>query len=166
MKKEYWIILVIILVLLLGYVGRHKVKRMLGMSTPAPVVQTTNVTPAPTQTTSSSSAMMVKNSILMTKTDSAKGDYLTDTKGMTLYVFDKDTKGVSNCTGSCLTTWPPYSAASAPVSMPSDVTTIKAADGTMMYAYKGMPLYYYQKDTKPGDTTGDGVGGVWHLAKP
>lgn len=167
MKKEYWIILVIVLVLVLGYVGRHRIKRMLGLTpTPVPVVQTENIIPIPTEASSSSSATVVNNTLLMTKNDPAKGDYLTDTKGMTLYIFDKDTKGVSNCSAACLKAWPPYSGASAPATLPTDVTVIKATDGKLMYAYKGMSLYYYANDSKSGDTTGDGVGGVWHLVKP
>ena len=34
-----------------------------------------------------------------------------------------------------------------------------------MWAYDGMPLYYWVKDKKPGDVTGDGVGSVWHVVK-
>ncbi len=46
------------------------------------------------------------------------------------------------------------------------MTVVKRTDGTLIYAYKGMPIYYYEKDQKAGDITGDGVGGVWHLVKP
>ena len=45
-----------------------------------------------------------------------------------------------------------------------DFTIVDRTDGTKMWAFKGMPLYLWIKDTKPGDTTGDGVGGVWHTA--
>jgi predicted lipoprotein with Yx(FWY)xxD motif len=34
-----------------------------------------------------------------------------------------------------------------------------------MWAYEGKPLYTYSKDKKPGDATGEGVGGVWRAAK-
>lgn len=43
---------------------------------------------------------------------------------------------------------------------------VESHDGKRQWAYNGKPLYLFAKDTKPGDTTGDGVGGVWHLAKP
>ena len=38
-------------------------------------------------------------------------------------------------------------------------------DGAEQWAFKGMPLYYWAGDSKPGDTNGDGVGGVWHVLK-
>lgn len=88
---------------------------------------------------------------------------LTDANGMTLYIFDKDTEGVSNCYDQCAEKWPPLFAEEG--AMPEgDFTIVERTDGTRMWAYKGMPLYYWVEDTKPGDTTGDGVGGVWHLA--
>src|SRR5258706_8403802 len=46
--------------------------------------------------------------LLMTQRSASKGEYFADTKGLTLYIFDNDTKGVSNCTGTCLALWPPY----------------------------------------------------------
>jgi predicted lipoprotein with Yx(FWY)xxD motif len=86
---------------------------------------------------------------------------------MTLYTFDKDTAGVSNCTGTCSTIWPPYtSGATAQGQFPTNITVITRADGSKQFAYKGMPLYYNQKEVKPGDIMGDGIGGVWHLVKP
>jgi predicted lipoprotein with Yx(FWY)xxD motif len=47
-----------------------------------------------------------------------------------------------------------------------DYTIITRDDGSKQWAYKGKPLYLWSKDQKPGDTTGDGVGKVWHTAKP
>jgi len=88
---------------------------------------------------------------------------LTDAKGMTLYTFDKDTAGVSNCYDKCAAAWPP-AMASADAKADGDFTLVKRTDGSMMWAYKGMPLYLWIKDTKPGDTTGDMVGNVWHTA--
>lgn len=92
---------------------------------------------------------------------------MTDLKGMTLYTFDKDKVGVSNCTGSCITIWPPYTTSSNSATLPANMTTIKRADdGKMQYTWKGMPLYYYSKDTKSGDLLGDGFNGVWHIVNP
>ena len=89
---------------------------------------------------------------------------LTDAKGMTLYTFDKDAPGKSNCNGQCAVNWPPMMAAGAPPS--ADWTMVKRDDGAMQWAYKGKPLYGWIKDTKPGEMTGDGVGGSWHTAMP
>lgn len=93
-----------------------------------------------------------------------KGEVLTDSKGMTLYTFDKDAKGQSNCYDQCAKKWPPLTAASGAKAM-GDFSAVKRKDGSMQWAAKGMPLYLWQGDKKPGDTTGDGVGGVWHVAK-
>lgn len=88
---------------------------------------------------------------------------LTDAKGMTLYTFDKDEAGKSNCYDQCATNWPPL-AADAAAKADGDFTIVDRTDGTKMWAFKGKPLYLWVKDTKAGDTTGDGVGGVWHTA--
>ena len=96
--------------------------------------------------------------------DTAKGEILTDAKGMTLYTFDKDAKGMSNCYDDCATKWPPLMAA-AGAAADGDYTHVARKDGSMQWAYDGRPLYLWQKDKKPGDVTGDGVGGVWHVAK-
>jgi predicted lipoprotein with Yx(FWY)xxD motif len=82
---------------------------------------------------------------------------------MTLYIFDKDAVGVTNCYDQCAENWPPVIADAG--AMPEgDFTLVDRTDGSKMWAYKGWPLYYWVKDEKPGDTTGDGVGGVWHTA--
>lgn len=89
---------------------------------------------------------------------------LTNAAGMALYTFDKDAPGVSNCDAACLAIWPILSAEGG--GDEGDYTVITRADGTKQWAFKGMPLYTFVKDTKPGDRLGDGVKGVWHLAKP
>lgn len=88
---------------------------------------------------------------------------LTDFNGMTLYIFDKDTAGVSNCYDTCAEKWPPLFA-DADAMAEGDFSVVQRTDGSAMWAYKGMPLYYWYEDAAPGDTKGDGVGGVWHLA--
>lgn len=87
----------------------------------------------------------------------------TDAQGMTLYTFDRDSAGKSNCDGDCATRWPPF-AAEAGATAEGDWTVVERSDGSMMWAHKGKPLYTYADDQKAGDATGDGVGGVWHLA--
>jgi len=102
-----------------------------------------------------------------TKTgDSAKGKVLTNEKGMTLYVFDKDSKGKSACNGGCAANWPPLMAAAGTMGE-GDYSVIKRGDGSMQWAYKDRPLYSWKNDKKPGDITGDGfLNGAWHIAKP
>lgn len=86
---------------------------------------------------------------------------------MTLYVFDRDTahSGKSVCNGECATNWPPLVApvGAKPI---GNWSVVQRDNGTPQWAYQGKPLYYWVKDSKPGDATGDGVGKVWHTAKP
>lgn len=102
-----------------------------------------------------------------TKTgDSAKGKVLTDEKGMTLYIFDKDSDGKSVCNGPCAANWPPLMA-SGDAKTDGSYTIIIRDDGAKQWAYKGKPLYTWVKDTKPGDISGDGVANnAWHIAAP
>jgi predicted lipoprotein with Yx(FWY)xxD motif len=95
----------------------------------------------------------------------AKGPTLTDAKGMTLYTYDKDGAGKSACNGKCAENWPPLTA-DASAAAPAGYSVIARDDGQKQWAYKGKPLYGWVKDTKPGDTTGDGVNGSWHIATP
>jgi predicted lipoprotein with Yx(FWY)xxD motif len=97
--------------------------------------------------------------------DTSKGKVLVDGKGMTLYVFDRDATGKSNCNGQCFTNWPPLMAA-ADAKPSGDWTIVTRDDGGKQWAYKGKPLYTFHKDAKPGDVTGDGVNDVWHIAAP
>jgi predicted lipoprotein with Yx(FWY)xxD motif len=91
-------------------------------------------------------------------------EVLTDAKGMTLYIWDKDAVGVSNCYDQCAVNWPPL-LVPADTAVDGDWTLVDRKDSDMkIVAYKGWPLYLWIKDTKPGDTTGDGVGGTWHTA--
>ena len=92
---------------------------------------------------------------------------LTNAAGMTLYTFDKDTagNGKSVCNGPCATSWPPL-AATATDKASGDYTIVTRDDGAKQWAFKGKPLYLWVNDKKPGDKTGDGVGGVWKTAKP
>jgi predicted lipoprotein with Yx(FWY)xxD motif len=100
-----------------------------------------------------------------TTADTAKGKALVDNNGMTLYVFDRDTTGASNCNGVCATNWPPFKAA-ADVKGPAPWTVVTRSDGGKQWAYKGKPVYTFSKDAKPGDVKGDGVNAVWHVAAP
>jgi predicted lipoprotein with Yx(FWY)xxD motif len=92
---------------------------------------------------------------------------LTGANGMTLYVFDKDVagSGKSVCNGPCATNWPPLFASDSDAAS-GDYVVIVRDDGKKQWAFKGKPLYYWVKDQKPGDRTGDGVNNVWRVAKP
>jgi predicted lipoprotein with Yx(FWY)xxD motif len=94
-----------------------------------------------------------------------EGDMLVNSAGMTLYTFDKDADGVSACYDKCATNWPPLMA-DADAKAEGDWSLGERKDGAKQWAYKNKPLYLWIKDTKPGDTTGDNVNEVWHVARP
>jgi predicted lipoprotein with Yx(FWY)xxD motif len=96
----------------------------------------------------------------------AKGSVLTDTKGMSLYTFDKDSEGKSACNGACATNWPVLKA-EASDKADRGYSIITRDDGSKQWAYRGKPLYTFAKDAKPGEINGDGfLNGAWHLAQP
>ena len=97
--------------------------------------------------------------------ESAKGKVLTGENGMTLYTFKKDKAGVSNCNADCAKAWPPLMANSK-AKAEGAYSIITRKDGKKQWAKDGMPLYFYAKDTKAGDVTGDGFMGVWDAARP
>lgn len=92
---------------------------------------------------------------------------LTGPNGMTLYTFDRDTagSGKSVCNGQCAVNWPPLMAGDMDKAS-GDYSIITRDDGKKQWAIKGKPLYYWVKDSKPGDRTGDGFNKVWQLARP
>jgi predicted lipoprotein with Yx(FWY)xxD motif len=89
---------------------------------------------------------------------------LASKDGRTLYTFDKDQAGKSNCAGGCLAAWPAFTVAN-PKAANEEFTIITRDDGTPQWAYKGMPLYFFAGDAKPGEINGDGQGGVWHVIR-
>jgi predicted lipoprotein with Yx(FWY)xxD motif len=90
---------------------------------------------------------------------------LAGPSGLTLYWEDNDTATKSLCNGACATNWPPL-AATATDKPVGQFTIITRDDGTLQWAYAGHPLYYWKNDKAAGDTTGDGVAGRWHVARP
>jgi predicted lipoprotein with Yx(FWY)xxD motif len=99
------------------------------------------------------------------------GTYLVGPNGMTLYYFTRDiTPGQSACFGRCLEAWPPLLVEDGQELVAGDGVTgtlgaIPSEDGPMHATYRGRPLYYWQGDTEPGQTTGEGVGNVWFVAQ-
>mgnify|MGYP002717036655 FL=1 len=100
---------------------------------------------------------------MVARTD--KGEVLVDGRGMSLYTVDKDSDGKSVCEGKCATNWPPL-AAKAGDTPQGGFAPIARPDGSAQWSYKGQPLFGWVKDHRPGDVTGDGVNGIWHLARP
>ncbi len=95
----------------------------------------------------------------------ADGDkVLTDELGMTLYTFDKDSRNESVCYGHCAEKWSPFIAEFSDKVKAGWGMTVRK-DGVKQWTYNNQPLYTWIGDRNVGDTTGDGVSGVWHAAK-
>lgn len=84
---------------------------------------------------------------------------------MSLYTYDKDPAGVSKCIDECAVDWRP-ALLDAGTRLGENYSLLRRVDGTMQAAFRGKPLYLFSGDKTPGDTNGDGVDGVWHLARP
>lgn len=103
--------------------------------------------------------------------DTTIGAFLTGEDGKTLYVLTKDTPGVSTCTGSCATAWPPFvldagESAKGGADVTGSFGTLSRADGTTQVTYKDAPLYYFSGDASAGEVNGQGLNGVWFVASP
>jgi predicted lipoprotein with Yx(FWY)xxD motif len=101
------------------------------------------------------------------------GDVLVDRQGRTLYLFARDSGGMSACTGSCAANWPPLRVRGTPLvgtgAERSAVARTMRPDGATQLTYNGHPLYTFVNDKKPGDTSGEGVnafGGSWFAVSP
>lgn len=107
---------------------------------------------------------------LNVSTNAKYGSILTDSMGMTLYIFLNDTSTTSTCSGACTNNWPAVLTNGSPVAGNGvDATklgTTTRPDGTTQVTYNGHPLYYFAKDTKPGDANGQGIKNIWYVVSP
>lgn len=97
-------------------------------------------------------------------TDTPLGSMLVDNAGITLYVFENDIAGVSNCAGGCLNAWPPLMTDGAPVALDgvsANLDFIESDDGTKQATVNGLSAYYFASDVAPGDANGQGRGDFW-----
>lgn len=149
-------------------------------ATPAPTsapaaeptaASTTAPTSAPeaTTTAATTAGTTVETAKVMTA-DSSLGKILVDETGFTLYMYTKDSDGTTVCYDKCAVAWPPLLTKEKPVAGDgadaSLLGTITRKDGTLQVTYKGMPLYYYEKDKAVGDVKGQDVGSVWYVLAP
>ncbi|HLO13436.1 MAG TPA: hypothetical protein VK206_01310 [Anaerolineales bacterium] len=125
------------------------------------------VAPAPTATEAPASVPVTGGAAVNLGKNDSLGSFLIDDKGMTLYLFTKDTPNTSNCYDKCATSWPPLLTTGNPVAGDgidaSKLGTTKRTDGSVQVTYNGWPLYYFAKDKAPGDVTGQDVGSVWFV---
>jgi predicted lipoprotein with Yx(FWY)xxD motif len=121
-----------------------------------------------TTPTASSSGNLIKTA---TATVSGTSEtILTNAQGLTIYYRTSDAPPATVCSGGCAGAWPPLvaSGSGAPTSATSlsgKLTVVADANGNQV-DYNGHPLYTYAGDTGPGQTTGEGAGGVWHVVTP
>jgi len=106
-------------------------------------------------------------------TNTKLGQILVDGKGITVYLFVKDTGPSSTCYTSCAQVWPPVLTSGPPQAgtgaAASLLGTTTRTDGKVEVTYAGHPLYYFVSDKQPGDATGQGVdnfGGLWWVLTP
>ena len=104
---------------------------------------------------------------------SSLGKILVDANGRTLYLFDKDKRNKSACSGLCATYWPPLLTHGKPMARAgakaSLLGSIRRSDGRMQVTYAGHPLYRFALDTKAGQTSGEGLkqfGAEWYVLSP
>jgi predicted lipoprotein with Yx(FWY)xxD motif len=120
---------------------------------------------APTPSPAANSAIDVRTTPL--------GKTLVDAKGRTLYLFEADKTNVSNCSGACLSIWPPLTAGAKPQAkggaLHGKIGTVSSNGAKRQVTYNGHPLYYYVADQKAGDTKGQGLnqfGAAWYVLAP
>jgi predicted lipoprotein with Yx(FWY)xxD motif len=101
------------------------------------------------------------------------GRILVDSRGRTLYLFEKDRRGHSACAGTCAGYWPPLLTKSKPTAggaaKQALLGTTRRADGTRQVTYAGHPLYRFVQDTRPGQTNGQDLhdfGAGWYVLAP
>jgi len=133
---------------------------------------TTGTEPALTETAATDSvsagtstggdAADTQGTLTLSLAETDVGSVVVDGDGNTVYLFTND-DGAPTCNDSCADTWPPVPApGSAGAGVDSDlISSATRADGSEQATYGGWPLYYYAADTAPGDTNGQGIGGVW-----
>ncbi|HEX5480553.1 MAG TPA: hypothetical protein VFY79_12615 [Dehalococcoidia bacterium] len=140
--------------------------------TTAPATATVAAPPTASSTESSSTTGASTGGGTATVNIASSGtSRFVDDKGMSLYVFQKDTpnSGKSACSGGCSTAWPALTVPAGTQPTPGQgvdgLATITRDDGTMQVTYDGLPLYYYGGDSAPGDTMGMNIPN-WALATP
>ena len=104
--------------------------------------------------------------------DSGLGQILVADNGMTLYMFMPDAQGDPTCTAACAQAWPPLTVEDGATASGGEgvdaglLSTATHSEAGTQVTYNGWPLYYYAADSAPGDTNGQGSGGVWYVLDP
>ncbi len=138
-------------------------------ATPTPEEEEAEATPTPEE-----AEVEAEAAVLEVRSEETLGEYLVDSQGMSLYLFEPDEQGESTCYDACAEAWPPFLTDGEPTAGEDEVDeallgTIERDDGTTQVTYNDWPLYYFVRDEEPGDTMGHevmGFGGEWYLVTP
>jgi predicted lipoprotein with Yx(FWY)xxD motif len=135
---------------------------------PGAAYNTSTASPTTATTASAANASKTVTKATLTVRKTSLGYVLATSTGMTVYWYSDDVKnsGKSDCTDGCLAAWPAVTGtpkAPAGVALIGKLGTITRPGGVIQATYDGYPLYTYANDMAPGQTTGNGVGGVWHV---
>ena len=155
-----WILIVVAVIGLWGYWYSVQSRQM------------TPVTESATSTVQVQETGIGDNLALGTDSNATLGTYLIGYTGMTVYTFSKDAEGTTTCYATCASTWPPYTVTpndrigNLKAGVNGTTGTILRADGQTQMTYNRKPLYFFAGDKQSGDTTGQGIGGVWFVVKP
>ena len=165
-RQFAWCAAAILLVVAAGCSDDGDTVSVTGTPAPTTAAATTTTAGEPGSTAVSPSAPSEAPTV--TVVGSRLGQVLADGEGRTLYVFTRDTPGVSNCTGGCLQLWPRHAppAVVAGEGVDEEALGTITVDGVQQVTIDGMPLYRYADDTEPGDVNGQGVGGTWFAVRP
>lgn len=128
---------------------------------------------SPAGASSSSAAAGGSGSTVITTVSSSAGTFLANGSGHAVYLWTKDSSGMSACSGACAGAWPPVTTTGTVTASggakSSDLGTITRSDGTKQVTYDGHPLYFFSGDSGPGMASGqgnDGFGAKWWLVSP
>lgn len=137
-----------------------------GATAAPPTAPAATATSAPMETT-------MTDGLSVEVTQHASFGPILTVDGKSVYLFTSDPAGgtATACLEACAAAWPPVlvpdaSEPTAGAGLTGALTTFERPDGGRQVAYAGHPLYFFAQDTAPGDTTGQGVGGVWFLVTP
>lgn len=98
------------------------------------------------------------------RASTSNGMVMTTPVGATVYTYDKDQLGKSNCYGDCARNWPPVIAAAAAQPY-GRMSLVVRDDGQRQWAFDGKPLYTFGEDRTFGEAKGDNAGSVWHVVR-
>jgi predicted lipoprotein with Yx(FWY)xxD motif len=172
LRKRWYVFAVLLVVALLGLSACQTEPAAMTAETPAPEMEREDEqVPLDPMEVSPTPEMEEVGEAQLSVMDTAEfGEILVGNEGMTLYIFTIDGPNQSNCDAACLALWPPLLTDGNPIlgeGIDANlVGSAEMADGSQIVTYNQKPLYFWVHDREPGDTTGQGVEGIWFVVSP